>query len=690
MCVDYRALNKVTIKNKYPIPNAIDLFDKLTKAKYYTKIDLRSGYWQVHAARGDEPKTMCVTRYGYFEFLVMQFGLTNAPATFCNLINDVLYEYLDWFVVVYLDDIVIYSESLNKHVKHLRAVFQRLREYELYAKKEILLKLPQFDKSFVQVDASDQALGSVLVQDKHPIAFESRKLKDAELRYSTHKKEMTAVIHCLDAWRHYLLGTKFMVVTDNVANTYFKTQRKLSPKQARWQEFLGEFDFEWVHRPGKHNDVADALRRKLVEEYIVALTVVDELLYAKGGRVFMPTGTLRRRLLRETHDPQWAGYPRIDRMVALLARRYYWPRMEEDVEAYKCPGSLFLWALFRVLLRDARFTRRFWTTLFSIMGTELKFSTANHPQTDGQTERVNALVEDYLRYYVSASEQNWVDLLDVAQFSYNLHKSSATGMSPFELAYGQQPTTPNEISVQKTGGKCPAAYRFARSKQELLDEAKDSLAKAQRRMKKYADMVSRHVEFSIGDQKLLKLAPQVLNKISSKSVHRGLIPKYDGPFEVMSKVGSLAYRLKLLDRLKIHPTFHVSFLKKFHQDLLDTARQQTQRAPPVIRKEFEKMVLKILDHRTMGQSKKIDGPITWFIGWASASGHGTVSASGDTVMDNQAEGRWGCQVVACVGRHAAFRGRTGLADARAELGSSALELGSSAESLRTRAVTNGF
>ncbi|KAL0307162.1 UNVERIFIED_CONTAM: Gag-Pol polyprotein [Sesamum radiatum] len=138
-----------------------------------------------------------------------------------------------------------------------------------------VLKLPQFDKPFeVQVDASDRALGGVLVQDKHPVAFESHKLKDAELRYSTHEKEMTAVIHCLEAWRHYLLGMKFTVFTDNVTNTYFKTHQKLSPKQVRWQEFLGEFDFEWVHGPGKHNDVADALSRKLVEEYVAALTVV--------------------------------------------------------------------------------------------------------------------------------------------------------------------------------------------------------------------------------------------------------------------------------------------------------------------------------------------------------------------------------------------------------------------------------
>ncbi|KAL0314801.1 UNVERIFIED_CONTAM: hypothetical protein Sangu_2324500 [Sesamum angustifolium] len=116
----------------------------------------------------------------------------------------------------------------------------------------------------VQVDASDRALGGVLVQDKHPVALESRKLKDVELRYCTHEKEMTAVGHCLDAWRHYLLGTKFTIVTDNVANTYFKMQQKLPLKQAHWQEFLGEFNFDWVHRPGKHNDVVDALSRKLV------------------------------------------------------------------------------------------------------------------------------------------------------------------------------------------------------------------------------------------------------------------------------------------------------------------------------------------------------------------------------------------------------------------------------------------
>ena len=136
MCVDYRALNKVTIKNKYPIPLAEELFDRLSKAEYFTKLDLRSGYWQVRVAKGDETKTTCVTRYGSFEFLVMSFGLTNAPTTFCNLMNDVLFYFLDSFVVVYLDDIVIYNPTLEDHLIHLEKKFDRLMQNELYVEKE--------------------------------------------------------------------------------------------------------------------------------------------------------------------------------------------------------------------------------------------------------------------------------------------------------------------------------------------------------------------------------------------------------------------------------------------------------------------------------------------------------------------------------------------------------------------------
>ena len=123
MCVDYRALNKVTVRNKYPIPLIADLLDQLSNAKFFSKLNLRSDYHQVRISEGDGPKTTCVTRYGAFEFLVMPFGLTNAPATFCTLMNQVFHDYLDKFVVIYLDDIMVYSSSLEEHEKHLRLVF---------------------------------------------------------------------------------------------------------------------------------------------------------------------------------------------------------------------------------------------------------------------------------------------------------------------------------------------------------------------------------------------------------------------------------------------------------------------------------------------------------------------------------------------------------------------------------------
>ncbi len=134
MCVDYRALNKATVKNRYPLPRIDDLFDHLSGAKVFSRINLCSGYYQIRIKEGDKEKTACRTRYGSYEFMVMPFGLTNAPTTFCTLMNDIFREWLDDFVVVYIDDILIYSSSLEEHAEHLRKVFQRLRENKLYAK----------------------------------------------------------------------------------------------------------------------------------------------------------------------------------------------------------------------------------------------------------------------------------------------------------------------------------------------------------------------------------------------------------------------------------------------------------------------------------------------------------------------------------------------------------------------------
>jgi transposase InsO family protein len=135
LCIDYRALNTITIKNRYPLPNTADLFDQLQGAKIFSKIDLRSGYHQIRIAEEDIEKTAFRTRYGHFEFLVMPFGLTSAPATFMTLMNDIFRDVTDQFVVIFIDDILIYSESIEEHRKHVKVVLDRLRQNRLYAKQ---------------------------------------------------------------------------------------------------------------------------------------------------------------------------------------------------------------------------------------------------------------------------------------------------------------------------------------------------------------------------------------------------------------------------------------------------------------------------------------------------------------------------------------------------------------------------
>ena len=134
LCIDYRQLNKVTIRNKYPLPRIDDLFDQLQGAKVFSKIDLRSGYHQLRIRESDIPKTAFRTRYGHYEFLLMSFGLTNAPASFMDLMNRVFRPYLDRFVIVFIDDILVYSRSELEHERHLGLVLQTLRQYQLYAK----------------------------------------------------------------------------------------------------------------------------------------------------------------------------------------------------------------------------------------------------------------------------------------------------------------------------------------------------------------------------------------------------------------------------------------------------------------------------------------------------------------------------------------------------------------------------
>ena len=184
-----------------------------------------------------------------------------------------------------------------------------------------------------------------------------------------------------------------------------------------------------------------------------------------------------------------------------------------------------------------------------------------------------------MRHFVLANQKNWVELLDVVQFCHNLHSSSSTRKSPFELATGRQPLTPPEV-VKNANSKCPTVARLARDRQECLDEARDNLMLAQRNMKWWTDVHRRPLDFQPGDKVLLRLTPHMIRQVRKTAAHQALVPRHEGPFVVERRVGNLAYKLGLPSRLRLHPVFRVSQLKKFFEDHDDPIRSKLGRAPP--------------------------------------------------------------------------------------------------------------
>ncbi len=310
MCIEFRGLNSMTIKNRFPLPRIDDLFDQLQGAQLFSSMDLQSAYYQVRLKPEDVPKTAFTTPRGLYEYTVLCFGLTNAPSTFQAVMNDVLKEVSGKFVLVYLDDIVIYSKNAEEHVEHIRIVLEVLRKHKLYAKlpkcsfmqselkfmghivgaqglqvdpKKVaivqdwpvpagvaqlrsflglanyfrkfvtgwaaliaplqkltckdesfvwsaecseafegvktaltnarVLALPDLNNPFVVIcDACGVGLGAVLVQGGRLIAFEGKRLSEAEQKYTAGEQELLAVVHALQLWRCYLDGVEFTVV----------------------------------------------------------------------------------------------------------------------------------------------------------------------------------------------------------------------------------------------------------------------------------------------------------------------------------------------------------------------------------------------------------------------------------------------------------------------------------------------
>ncbi|GJT69749.1 putative reverse transcriptase domain-containing protein [Tanacetum coccineum] len=279
MCIDYRELNKLTVKNLYQLLRIDDLFDQLQGSSVYSKIDLRSGYHQLRVYDEDIPKMAFRTHYGHYEFQVMPFGLTNAPAIkeeheeHLKLILELIMKeefyakFLKcdfWLLKVQFLSHVIDSEGIQSMKfdwgEKEEAAFQLLKQKLCSAP---ILALPKGSKNFmVYYVASHKGLGAVLMQKEKVIAYASGQLKIHKKNYTTYDLELGVVVFTLKMWRHYLYGTKCVVFTDHKSLQHILDQKELNMRQCRWLELLSYYDCEVRYHPGKANVVADALSQK--------------------------------------------------------------------------------------------------------------------------------------------------------------------------------------------------------------------------------------------------------------------------------------------------------------------------------------------------------------------------------------------------------------------------------------------
>ncbi|GJW07346.1 putative reverse transcriptase domain-containing protein [Tanacetum coccineum] len=557
MCIDYCELNKLIVKNRYPLLRIDDLFDKLQGSSVYSKIDLRLGYHQLHIKQEDIPITAFRTWYGHFELQVMPFGLTNAPAVFMDLMNRVCKPYLDKFVIVFINDILVYSKDEEEHGKHLKIILEFLRKERLFAK---------FSKCDFWLD-SVQFLGHVI--DRNGVHVDPAKIKairnwvapttpteEEEEAFQTLEQNLYSasilalpkgmedfVVYCdasLKGYgavlmqrekRHYLYGTKCVVFTDQKSLQHILNWKELNMRQRRWIELLSDYDCEIYYHPGKANVVADALSRK---ERIKPLRV----------RALMMTvhNDLPKRIL----EAQKEAMKKKNCLTCEKVKAEH-PKPSGLLQQPEIP----VWKWERIIMffiSGLPRTPSGYDTVWVIVD---RLTKSAYFLPTKKTDTMEKLTQLYLKEIVCRHGVPISIILDrdshfTSRFWRSLQKALGINLD-MSTAYHPQTDGQRERTIQKL--------------EDMLRECVIYFGNRLSAGVSYADRRSKPLEFEVGDMVLLKVSPWKGAMHFGK--RRKLSPHYIGPFKILARVHPVAYTLELPEELKgIHSTIHVSNLKK--------------------------------------------------------------------------------------------------------------------------------
>nr|GEV59790.1 putative reverse transcriptase domain-containing protein [Tanacetum cinerariifolium] len=546
MCIDYMELNKLTVKNRYLLLRIDDLFDQLQGSNVYSKIDLRSGYNQLRVREQDVPKTTFRTWYGHYEFQVMPFGLTNAPAVFMDLMNRVCKPYLDKFVIIFDDDILIYSKNEKEHEEHLKATLELLKKEKLHA------KFLKYEFWIPRV----QFLGHVI--NSRGIHVDLAKIES--IKDWASPKTPIEIRQFLGLAGYY---QRFIEGFSKIA----KSMTKLNKKGIK---------FDWGE---KEENAFQLINHKLCNAPIIALPEGSEdfMVYCdashKGlGKANVVADALSRK---ERIEPLW-----VRALVMTIGLGLPKQILEAQIEALK-PENLKNEDVGGMIRKDIPKEKlepradgtlclngRSWLPCYgdlryNALGTDLSMSIAYHPKTDRQSEGTIQTLEDMLHACVIDFGKGWVKHFPLAEFSYNNSYHARIKAVPYEALYGRK--CRSHVYWAKVGEAQLTGLKIIQETMENIVLIKQRIQATQERQKSYANLKRNPMEFEVRDRVMLKVLPW---KGVVRFGKRGkLNPRYVGPFKVLAKVGDVSYRLELPQELsRVYHTFHVSNRKKCYAD----------------------------------------------------------------------------------------------------------------------------